>query len=149
MYFTRQYFYSIVLYIVYRTRYAVYIYCTQYTVSVTVHCLPFTFTVYCTRLKRREISTIYTISMVKTIKMGWDICGEARYYSVLTLSFHTALLFGPLPYNLTINTAQNLHFLIYLLYNLQLIHRVSLPICRNVYLSRGPSPFPPGREQVT
>jgi len=56
--------------------------------------------------------------MIKTIRIGGDICGEARYryYSVLTLSFHTALLFGPLPYNLTINIAQNLHFLIYLLY---------------------------------
>jgi len=55
--------------------------------------------------------------MLKTIRIGRDICWEARYYSVLTLSFHTALLFGPLPYNLAINTAQNLHFLIYLLYN--------------------------------
>jgi len=113
--------------------------------------------------------------MLKTIRIGRDICGGARYYSVLTLAFHTALLFGPLPYNLAITTAQNSHFLIYLLYNFCnfttelswvskgywreprfytfstqffLNHRVSLPICRNVYLSRGPSTSPPGRESV-
>jgi len=75
MYFSRQYFYSTVLYTVYRTRYTVYIYCTQYTVfgyytlSTILRCFLYC-TVYCTQYTVFVIVRCFC-SQYSTPVYGW------------------------------------------------------------------------------